>query len=144
MPPGIVCTENVRIIVVANHNCRFWRSADLLEGIIKKTAVGLGYIYVVRQYQLGDIFIYTARLQFARLQIGKAIAQHMHWPSFCQMRQQFRCAVNHLFQRDNRFKIVIIKLQRVITHDSTLLKLTAESLSLKIFLRYLPMVVARP
>ena len=70
MPPGIVCTENVRIIVVANHNCRFRRSADLLEGIIKKTAVGLGYIYVVRQYQLGDIFIYTARLQFARLQIG--------------------------------------------------------------------------
>ena len=36
--------------------------ADLLEGIIKKTAVGLGYIYVVRQYQLGDIFVYTARL----------------------------------------------------------------------------------
>lgn len=102
MPPGIVCTENVRIIVVANHNCRFRRSADLLEGIIKKTAVGLGYIYVVRQYQLGDIFIYTARLQFARLQIGKAIAQHMHWPSFV------RCANNSGAPSTTCFNVTIV------------------------------------
>lgn len=47
MPPGIVCTENIRIIVVANHNCRFRRSADLLEGIIKKDG-GRAWLHLCR------------------------------------------------------------------------------------------------
>lgn len=102
MPPGIVCTENVRIIVVANHNCRFRRSADLLEGIIKKTAVGLGYIYVVRQYQLGDIFIYTARLQFARLQIAKPLLNTCTGPLFV------RCANNSGAPSTTCFNVTIV------------------------------------